>query len=57
MILAYLDPAAGGMVIQMIVAAAVAVPFFLRAQIARGLDRFRARRDGSHDEGPTESAR
>lgn len=43
MIFAYLDPAAGGMIIQTIIAAAVALPFILRTQIARGLDRFRGR--------------
>jgi hypothetical protein len=43
MILAYLDPAAGGMVIQTLVAAAVALPFILRAQLTRGLNRLRGR--------------
>lgn len=43
MIFAYLDPAAGGMIIQTIIAAAVALPFILRTQIARGLDRLRGR--------------
>jgi hypothetical protein len=43
MILGYIDPGAGSMVIQMLIAAALAVPFFLRTQIARGLDRIRGR--------------
>jgi hypothetical protein len=55
-IFAYLDPAFGGMVIQMLVAAAVAIPFFLRAQIARTMGRLRGRRAGTHDEGPSDPA-
>lgn len=43
MVLAYLDPAAGGMVIQTLVAAAVALPFILRSQLTRGLARLRGR--------------
>ncbi|MBA3430558.1 MAG: hypothetical protein H0U16_03635 [Actinobacteria bacterium] len=43
MVFAYLDPAAGGMIIQSIIALAVALPFILRSQIARGLDRIRGR--------------
>ena len=35
MVIAYLDPAAGGMIIQTLVAAAVAIPFILRNQISR----------------------
>ena len=41
MVLLYLDPAAGGMLIQTIVAAAVALPFVLRSQISRAVARFR----------------
>lgn len=41
MLFGYLDPAAGGMLIQTIVAAAIAIPFILRAQITRGLARLR----------------
>lgn len=43
LILLYIDPGAGSMVIQMLIAAAVAVPFFLRTQIARGIARIRGR--------------
>ena len=52
MFLAYLDPAAGGMVIQSIVALAVAIPFILRSQISRGINRFRRRTENSnaHDQ-------
>jgi hypothetical protein len=49
MVLGYLDPAAGGMIIQTIVAAAVALPFILRSQIARAVSRFRGDRPGSPD--------
>jgi hypothetical protein len=36
MILAYIDAGTGSMFIQVIIAALVAIPFFLRAQLARG---------------------
>ena len=45
MVFAYIDPGAGSMVIQMLIAAAVAVPFFLRTQIARGISRLRGRKE------------
>jgi hypothetical protein len=41
MILAYIDPGAGSMVIQAVLAAALAVPFFLRSHIARFIERIR----------------
>ena len=44
MVFAYLDPAAGGMLIQSIVALAVAIPFILRSQISRGIELLRGRR-------------
>ena len=44
MVIAYLDPGAGSLVIQAIIAGAIAVPFFLRAQIRALLDRLRHRR-------------
>ena len=54
MVFAYLDPAAGGMLIQSIVALAVAIPFILRSQISRGIERLRGRRvaKGSEDGQP-----
>jgi hypothetical protein len=56
MVFAYLDPAAGGMVIQTLVAAAVALPFILRSQLTRGLNRLRGRGpEPKPDEAPTES--
>lgn len=43
MTFAYFDPGAGSLMIQMVIAAALAVPYFLRTQIARGIDRLRGR--------------
>lgn len=39
--LLYIDPGAGSMVIQAVLAAALAVPFFLRSHIARAAQRLR----------------
>ena len=56
MIIAYLDPATGGLVIQSLIAAAVAVPFILRTQIARGLARIRSRQvTPSNEDHPPEN--
>jgi hypothetical protein len=41
MILIYIDPGAGSMVIQAMLAAVLAIPFFFRTQIARVIGRFR----------------
>ena len=41
MMLAYIDPGAGSMVIQAMLAAALAIPFFFRTQVARAVQRFR----------------
>ena len=49
MILLYIDPGAGSLVIQAFVAALVAVPFLLRRTVARGLDRLRRREQSSTD--------
>lgn len=55
MVFAYIDPGAGSMLIQMLIAAAVAVPFFLRTQIARGINRLRGHRETpSASTNPTE---
>lgn len=43
MIVAYLDPTAGSMLIQTLIAAALVIPFTLRSRIARGIDRLRGR--------------
>jgi hypothetical protein len=42
MVFMYLDAATGGMVIQTLVAAAVALPIVLRSQVSRGIARLRA---------------
>lgn len=44
MIIGYLDPGAGSLVIQAILAGALAIPFFLRTQIGNAVRRFRGRR-------------
>jgi hypothetical protein len=55
MVLAYLDPVAGGMVIQTVIAAAVALPIILRSQLARGIKRIRRQKgepSATHAEPP-----
>ena len=55
MILAYLDAATGTMIIQTLIAAAVAIPFILRSQVARGIALIRRRGEPSPDqEGPSQ---
>ena len=39
--LIYIDPGAGSMVIQAVLATALAIPFFFRTQISRVVQRFR----------------
>jgi hypothetical protein len=49
-LLAYIDPASGSLVIQVVIATVLAVPFFLRTQIARvvrGIRRGAGRDDGN----------
>lgn len=41
MILLYIDPGAGSMLIQAMLAAVLAVPFFFRARVGRIVQRFR----------------
>jgi hypothetical protein len=55
MILLYIDPGAGTMVIQAALAALIAVPFFFRTQVSRALQRLRELRGHDNDERPTES--
>ena len=57
MIFAYIDPGAGSMVIQMLIAAIVAIPFFLRTQIARGIDRLRGRNRSASADGEEPNSR
>jgi hypothetical protein len=42
-LLAYIDPGAGSLFIQAVIATALVAPFFLRTQIRRGMDRLRRR--------------
>lgn len=41
--LAYIDPGSGSLIIQVIIASILAVPFFLRTQIARVIGSLRGR--------------
>jgi hypothetical protein len=43
MLLAYLDATTGGLIIQTLIAALVAIPFILRTQVARGISYLRRR--------------
>jgi hypothetical protein len=45
-LLAYIDPGAGSLFIQAVIATILVVPFFLRTQIRRGIDRLRGRPSG-----------
>ena len=47
--LLYIDPGAGSMVIQAILATALAIPFFFRTQISRVVQRFRGSRTEPDD--------
>ena len=40
-LLAYIDPGAGSLFIQAVIATILVVPFFLRSQIRRGIDHLR----------------
>lgn len=42
----YLDPGAGSMLIQALLAGALAIPFFFRSAISRTVDRVRAHTSG-----------
>lgn len=50
MFLLYIDPGAGSMVIQAVLAAVLAVPFVLRTHLRRGLDWVRTRRRNSDED-------
>lgn len=43
-LIAYIDPGAGSLFIQAVIATIVVVPFFLRSQIRRGIDAIRGRK-------------
>lgn len=49
MLLAYIDPGSGSLLIQVVIATIVAVPFFFRTQIAR-LARFAREHRGGRSE-------
>lgn len=49
----YIDPGAGSMVIQAILATALAIPFFFRTHIARVVNRFRGPRPERDDTAPS----
>ena len=51
MIFGYIDPGAGSMVIQALIAGIIAVPFFLRMHISRIVSRFRNRRSDDKSAG------
>jgi hypothetical protein len=40
-LLAYIDPGSGSLFIQAVIATAMVVPFFLRSQIRKGINRLR----------------
>jgi hypothetical protein len=52
--LLYIDPGAGSMVIQAILAGLLAVPFFFRTHIGRAVERIRAMRSRRGDPASTE---
>jgi hypothetical protein len=52
-IFAYIDPGAGSMVIQAVLAAALAIPFFFRTRISRATQWLRDRRGNQDDTTPT----
>jgi hypothetical protein len=51
MVFAYLDATTGTLIVQTIIAAAVAIPFILRTQLSRAIAVFRKRADRRDDEG------
>ena len=46
-LLAYIDPGAGSLAVQAVIATVLVVPFFMRSQIRKGLDRLRGRPSGA----------
>jgi hypothetical protein len=52
MIFLYIDPGAGSMVIQAVLAALLAVPFFFRTQVGRIVQRMRNPRGRTNDDSP-----
>jgi hypothetical protein len=54
MILIYIDPGAGTMVIQALLAAALAIPFFFRTQASRFIQRIRRQVDEEYEDGSSD---
>lgn len=48
--LLYIDPGAGTMVIQAVLAVVIAIPFFFRSQVSRALQHLRELRGRGHDD-------
>jgi hypothetical protein len=53
LVLAYIDPGAGSLVVQAVIATVLVVPFFLRTQIRRAVDTIRGRRPDDMPTAPT----
>jgi hypothetical protein len=56
-ILAYIDPGSGSMILQVLLAGLLAVPFFFRRTIGDFVRRLRGRRDGEDTAADTERSR
>ena len=52
MLLLYIDPGAGSLVIQAFLAALLAIPFFFREHVGRAVSAIRGRRKASDDSSP-----
>jgi hypothetical protein len=59
LMLAYIDPASGSLIIQAVIATVIAVPFFFRQQIARFVRMIRRRDENTSATGatPTDNSR
>lgn len=53
MLLAYIDPGSGSLIIQVVIATLVAIPIFFRTQIGRIVNRVR-RHDGTEVQAPAD---
>ena len=56
MIFAYIDPGAGSLLIQALIAAALSIPFLLRRSLGSVVGRLRGRRSEPHDDQPRRSS-
>lgn len=55
MIFLYIDPGAGSMVIQAVLAGILAIPFFFRTQLSRLVGRLRRSVDEEYEDPPAQS--